>query len=702
MKQEDVDGNVRKRLADLEARPRGTAMESRLLARMSSTGTTSTASKTKSSIGRLGAGKEKIPIPRAAGKKTSLRSGRDSSSSLLDATRREFLRSNTRLMEPSSPSLSAAQSVSSPKGRSTSKSMLHSPTPSMADVSPRMRGGGSPNPDQMHALEQKLRDRAEISKLKEENRMLQAKLEEAWASRESVQDVMETECRTLAQRMQEMEDQLCDVRTERDQLTKDLQDTSSQILQEQLLEMKTERDELTTQLQDTTSRSGGWEQALGDIHAELEVVREERTILKEELHASLLKQHEVEQECFNLKEERELLEEEVVALMEAGGQICRESDQPTLPAEVSKQVFSPEVTGPQPLAGLEMIPEPEDQLDLTLLAEHILLTLQQGDELIEQQALILLKAACTESMKEPRHSIIEMSTATDWAEINVCGDLNGQVDKLWEIIEINGYPEGDNQYIFNGDFLWHDTPGCLELVVALFALKVQQPDYVHILHRNSMDLMQESTKLELRLLNIMARHLPFGAVLNNEVLILHKELFDDAVSAHNTAPVPNADSRRFTNTLIPDPVDTKSDPVFMQQLKGLEASTDATVAIIRVTPSAVMTPDNARFLMFRSTHLFKCIDYFANDPSGPSTSASLSPAVLEEAKRWAKPRKDKDSTTKRSIPAPRSSIPKPAPKLAYNAPARERQRKTEEVDKGYRKKTGALPRSGLPAFKSKR
>ena len=52
--------------------------------------------------------------------------------------------------------------------------------------------------------------------------------------------------------------------------------------------------------------------------------------------------------------------------------------------EVPKRTLSVEAAGPH-LAGLEMIPEPEDQLDLTLLAEHILDTLQHGDELVEQQ-----------------------------------------------------------------------------------------------------------------------------------------------------------------------------------------------------------------------------------------------------------------------------------------------------------------------------
>ena len=49
-------------------------------------------------------------------------------------------------------------------------------------------------------------------------------------------------------------------------------------------------------------------------------------------------------------------------------------------------------------------------------------------------------------------------------------------------------------------------------------------------------------------------------------------------------------------------------------------------------------------------------------------------------------------------------VSRSAPKLAYNAPVRERQRKTDETEGQYRKKTSALPRSGLqaPVFKSKR
>lgn len=173
------DAIARKRLADLESRPRGvfsqsfghssqsarggagSAMESRLLARMSS-GAASTALNAKSSNGRSGTAKEKNPTKKSSSKASSLRPCRESSSSLMDATRRgslqigvlqftkvtsvrsEFLRSNqTRHAEPSSPSLSAAAGLdsSSSKGRSASKSMLQSPSQPRGDASPRLRGG---------------------------------------------------------------------------------------------------------------------------------------------------------------------------------------------------------------------------------------------------------------------------------------------------------------------------------------------------------------------------------------------------------------------------------------------------------------------------------------------------------------------------------------------------------------------------------
>ena len=54
-------------------------------------------------------------------------------------------------------------------------------------------------------------------------------------------------------------------------------------------------------------------------------------------------------------------------------------------------------------------------------------------------------------------------------------------------------------------------------LVALFALKTQQPDYVHILYRGSLDTLPQSSHLVVQLLTSMAQHLPFGAVLNQEV-----------------------------------------------------------------------------------------------------------------------------------------------------------------------------------------
>lgn len=57
----------------------------------------------------------------------------------------------------------------------------------------------------MQAFEQKLRDRAEVNRLREEKEQLQEKLESALAEQDSIKEVLQTECNTLTARMQEME-----------------------------------------------------------------------------------------------------------------------------------------------------------------------------------------------------------------------------------------------------------------------------------------------------------------------------------------------------------------------------------------------------------------------------------------------------------------------------------------------------------------
>lgn len=107
--------------------------------------------------------------------------------------------------------------------------------------------------------------------------------------------------------------------------------------------------------------------------------------------------------------------------------------------------------------------------------------------------------------------------------------------------------------------------------------------------------------------------------------------------------------------------------------------------------------------MFRSSRLFKCIDYFEANDDDDSDPEPEAPQA-----KWAQPRSSglqPRSSGASGLRAPssrsQSAIPKvepkrkvsQAPNLAYNAGARERQRKTDETSRLYRIKNGSKAKS---------
>lgn len=448
-------------------------------------------------------------------------------------------------------------------------SALASTSPRRTDWSPRSHSQQSTKPsaspnrdgraagsveqieDQLSAMEQKLRERAELNRLREEKEEIQQKLEEAWAAHASLKEVMETECVTLSTRMAELEDQLCDVTAERDQLL-------SQVSQKDAVHQAS-HDE--------------WEEDTSVLKEELADVSEERDILREEVDVALLKQQEMEERLVQAQEERELLEEELVTLMETVAEANHEvNNQPstraTAPAAVVPDAPAPcAVTVPQ-LDG--------DQLEE--LAQDILDSLKRDLGIPENGASALM-----DSVMCLQPSIAEVSTSSDWAEVNVCGELGSDLSLLWQILDINGSPELDNQYIFNCGKPSSDDG---IVMLALCALKVLYPESVHLLTRGEHAGDGRGGAHD--------GNFSLGAVVNREVLVMHSDLFDQTANAHNVMSPGSSPDRRLSNPLIPEPVDTNSDPVFLQQLKGLEETSDPTVAQIRVTPSRLFTPDNAR------------------------------------------------------------------------------------------------------------
>jgi hypothetical protein len=166
------------------------------------------------------------------------------------------------------------------------------------------------------------------------------------------------------------------------------------------------------------------------------------------------------------------------------------------------------------------------------------------------------------------------------------------MSELWEILHINGRPDEDNQYIFHVGQHGEDKEVELQILLLVTALKAMTPESVHLVKQHGSDLLIPGEVGEL--VSQMWSLLPVGAVINKDVLVMHSQMFNQTANAHNMVDFPLERCAAVTSCLIPDPVDTNSDPVFLQQLKGLEHMTDGTVAIVRVTPEGNFPPDNAR------------------------------------------------------------------------------------------------------------
>lgn len=71
-------------------------------------------------------------------------------------------------------------------------------------------------------------------------------------------------------------------------------------------------------------------------------------------------------------------------------------------------------------------------------------------------------------------------------QVTVVGDIHGSLQDLAKIFEQCGWPGPGNTFIFNGDFVDRGDKG-VEVIATLFALKIAQPEHVHLNRGNHED-----------------------------------------------------------------------------------------------------------------------------------------------------------------------------------------------------------------------
>jgi len=118
----------------------------------------------------------------------------------------------------------------------------------------------------------------------------------------------------------------------------------------------------------------------------------------------------------------------------------------------------------------------------------------------------------------------------------VCGDVHGQFFDVLNIFELNGLPDLDNPYLFNGDFVDRGSFS-YEVILTFFAFKLLYPKQFFMTRgnhesrtMNSMygfkgEIVHKADDTAYELFCEAFNLLPLGAILSKKVLVVHGGLF---------------------------------------------------------------------------------------------------------------------------------------------------------------------------------
>jgi len=117
--------------------------------------------------------------------------------------------------------------------------------------------------------------------------------------------------------------------------------------------------------------------------------------------------------------------------------------------------------------------------------------------------------------------------------ITVVGDIHGQFFDFVHMLEqVSGRPSPQNPILFNGDFV-DRGPWSVEVLLCLYAFKLQHPSSVHFNRGNHETEMTTSrygfegeveVKYEKKMMELFSetfRYLPLATVLENQVFVIH-------------------------------------------------------------------------------------------------------------------------------------------------------------------------------------
>eukprot|EP01064_Diplonema_japonicum_P033945 TRINITY_DN6846_c0_g1_i1.p1 TRINITY_DN6846_c0_g1~~TRINITY_DN6846_c0_g1_i1.p1 ORF type:complete len:344 (+),score=47.06 TRINITY_DN6846_c0_g1_i1:152-1033(+) len=201
-------------------------------------------------------------------------------------------------------------------------------------------------------------------------------------------------------------------------------------------------------------------------------------------------------------------------------------------------------------------------------------------ELLEKQTSEKILRAATELLKK-LPTVVDLKI-TEKKTVTVVGDTHGQVHDVLTIFEQQGLPTKDRSYLFNGDYVDRGDQGC-EVVLLLCSWMLTDPSSLTMLRGNHEDrsitgmygFYEEAKKkygvpmyeLYMGLFSV----LPYAAVLQSKILVLHGGLFRSPSDPSCLAPFSDlrnipASSRGLdiipdtgivTDVLWSDPVDVE-------------------------------------------------------------------------------------------------------------------------------------------------
>jgi serine/threonine-protein phosphatase with EF-hand domain len=158
---------------------------------------------------------------------------------------------------------------------------------------------------------------------------------------------------------------------------------------------------------------------------------------------------------------------------------------------------------------------------------------KQGGKLNQKSLYQILKAMYKLVLLVPNVTEITVDKSE---KMTIVGDIHGQIEDLFYILDNSGWPGPTNKYIFNGDFVDRGKKG-VEVVTLLFALYVAYPGCVFLNRGNHEDKaicavygfqkecgIKYGNTTYIMFCEIFT-YLPLCAIVNDAVFVVHGGLF---------------------------------------------------------------------------------------------------------------------------------------------------------------------------------